>query len=609
VNPGTVDGIVDGETITMLLADHGRWTYRVLRAVESAGSAAAPNGVPPDDDCALGRWLGTDAGAALGPAVVSDLADRHRRLHESAADLVTLAAEGQKERALAAVAPGGEFSVAAHGLAVTVEGWRRVEAATVPVPPKAAGDELLGSVSLVRAEAEIAATTSKEIADTIGALSDEVGEGLSAITEIAGAAGSTAHEADESRARTADTQHRLVGLQQSIDRISKSLALIAQIARNTNMIVLNANIEAIRAGDAGRGFGVVANEVKQLADGISNATHEVRGITAEVRQETDTILGDVTGFRTSIERIADTQAVIAQALDHHQTTTVRMRERLASAAESIEIVEGNAVSAAHSARNAVAVSGALAEQLRSISGATGHPTRRFRLRGAADWFLTPDLEHLVECAPDGGHVTYYAVRTGEVVGELRPPHASPPCGGRVFVSPTGRLTLISWDAVGAFHLWDVGSGAAAGSFTDTGTPLRVAVDEENWRLVARTGRQAQVGRYRREVATIWDLRAGTAVQDVAVDDLDESRAGLHQYSVADAFASEAVTADQRLYATATRDAGGATMVLYDGRTGRERYRTVEPDADTARTAFGADGTLLLAHWASGGGGWVDVLDL
>jgi hypothetical protein len=607
VSTGTVDGIVDGETITMLLADHGRWTYRVLRAVESAGSDAAPDGVPPDDDCALGRWLGTDAGAALGPAVAADLADRHRRLHESAADLVALAGEGEKERALAALAPGGEFSLAAHGLAVTVERWRRVEPATAPVPPKAAGDELLGSVSLVRAEAEIAATTSKEIADTIGALSDEVGEGLSAITEIAGAAGTTAHEADESRIRTADTQHRLVGLQQSIDRISKSLALIAQIARNTNMIVLNANIEAIRAGEAGRGFGVVANEVKQLADGISNATHEVRGITAEVRQETDTILGDVTGFRTSIERIADTQAVIAQALDHHHTTTERMRERLASAAESIEVVEGNAASAAHSARNAVAAGGVLAEQLRAIG--TGHPTHRYRLRGAPDWFLTPDLAHLVECAPDGGHVTYYAVRTGEIVGELRPQHASPPCGGRVFVSPTGRLTLISWDAVGAFHLWDVGSGAAAGSFKDTGTPLRVAVDEENWRLVARTGRQAQVGRYRREVATIWDLRAGTAVQEVAVDDLDENRAGLHQHSVADAFASEAVTADQHLYATGTRDVGGAALVLYDGRTGRERFRTVEPDADTVRTAFDADATLLLVHWASGGGGWVDVLDL
>jgi methyl-accepting chemotaxis protein len=602
---------IDGDLVTAMLSEHGLWTYRVVQAIESGDSGASPDSVLADDQCAMGRWLSGDARAALDPPVRSEVTDRHRRLHQSAAELLTLVAEGDKERALAAVAPGGPFSLAANSLAVTFEQLRpdgRTATAN-PVPPKAAGDELLGTVSLVRAEAEAAATATREIVEAIHLLSDDVGEGLSTITEIAGAAGTTAHEADESRVRTEDTHHRLVGLQQSVSEISKALALIAQIARKTNIIVLNANIEAIRAGDAGRGFGVVANEVKQLADGITEATREVTGITEAVRHDTETILAEVTEFRTAIARIADNQALITQAIGHHQSTTGRMRDRLASAAGSIEVVETNTATAAHSARSAVAVGSVLAEQLRTMATATGHPTIRYQLRGAPAWFLTPDLAHLVECAPDGQSVTYYHVPSGKVAGELRPQQPTAPSGGGVFVSPAGRLVLISWDPAGAFRLWDVGTGAAAASFQDTGEPMRVAVDEEHWQLVAQTGRTAQVGRYRREVATVWDLHTGTAIEDIAVDDLAQAHTGYHPRSVADAFATGAVTAEQHLYAAATREDAGTTLVLYDGRTGRTRFRTVEPDADGVRVAFDAHGTLLLAHWESGHAGWIDVWDL
>ena len=116
----------------------------------------------------------------------------------------------------------------------------------------------------------------------------------------------------------------------------------------------------------------------------------------------------------------------------------------------------------------------------------------------------------------------------------------------------------------------------------------------------------QVGRYRREVATIWDLRTGRAVEDIAVDDL--AKAGEYRtHSVADAFAAEAVTADQHLYAVARQGDGGAALVLYDGQTGRERFRTAEPGASGVRVAFA--GELLLAHWESPEAGWVDVFDL
>jgi hypothetical protein len=71
--------------------------------------------------------------------------------------------------------------------------------------------------------------------------------------------------------------------------------------------------------------------------------------------------------------------------------------------------------------------------------------------------------------------------------------------------------------------------------------------------------------------------------------------------------AEAVTADEHLYAAARHESGGATFVLYDGQTGRERFRTADPDASGVRIAFA--GELLLAHWQSRDAGRVDVFDL
>ena len=70
-----------------------------------------------------------------------------------------------------------------------------------------------------------------------------------------------------------------------LQRVGKVSDFIAEVARQTNLLALNASIEAVRAGEYGKGFTVVADEVRKLADSTSQATEEINGLIASLRDE------------------------------------------------------------------------------------------------------------------------------------------------------------------------------------------------------------------------------------------------------------------------------------------------------------------------------------
>jgi twitching motility protein PilJ len=94
----------------------------------------------------------------------------------------------------------------------------------------------------------------------------------------------------EIRATVAETTRKVKRLAESSQEISRIVALIAQIASRTNLLALNASIEAAKAGDAGRGFTIVADEIRQLAARAARASKEIERLVLQIQGETSSVM-------------------------------------------------------------------------------------------------------------------------------------------------------------------------------------------------------------------------------------------------------------------------------------------------------------------------------
>lgn len=128
------------------------------------------------------------------------------------------------------------------------------------------------------------------------------------------------------RSSVSETSKKVKRLAESSQEISKIVSIISGISEKTNLLAFNASIEAARAGEHGQGFRVVADEVRRLAERVTDSTKEIEQLVVAIQQETAEVLqtmeASTSQVVTGTQLVSKTKqtlqrlALISQQIDH-----------------------------------------------------------------------------------------------------------------------------------------------------------------------------------------------------------------------------------------------------------------------------------------------------
>jgi methyl-accepting chemotaxis protein len=251
---------------------------------------------------------------------------------------------------------------------------------------EAAVGDIVRSVSSSATELEAAAASLTQTADntqqlaaTVAGASEEASTNVqsvaSATDELSASVGEIGRQVQDSSniaveaVRQAErTDARITELSHAAQRIGDVVKLITAIAEQTNLLALNATIEAARAGEAGRGFAVVASEVKALAAQTAKATDDIGTQITSMQAATHDSVEAIKEIGGTIGRISHIAAAIAAAVEQQGTATVEIARNVQQAAQGTAQVAGTIADVNKGASETGSASSQVLSAARALSG-------------------------------------------------------------------------------------------------------------------------------------------------------------------------------------------------------------------------------------------------
>jgi methyl-accepting chemotaxis protein len=265
---------------------------------------------------------------------------------------------------------------------------------------QAAVGQIVDTVSSASTELEAAAGTltktaevTQELSGSVAAASEQASanvqsvasateEMTASVTEISRQVQESSKIATEAVNQARQTDARINELSQAAGRIGDVVKLITAIAEQTNLLALNATIEAARAGEAGRGFAVVASEVKALAAQTAKATEEISSQIAGMQTATGESVAAIKAIGSTIGRIAEIAGGIAAAVEEQGAATSEIARNVGEAAKGTAQVATSITDVNRGAGETGSASAQVLGSAQSLSRESNH------LRHEVDKFLS-----------------------------------------------------------------------------------------------------------------------------------------------------------------------------------------------------------------------------
>ncbi len=174
-----------------------------------------------------------------------------------------------------------------------------------------------------------AASTASHSMDSVAAAAEEIS---STVSEIERQALETRAISDDAVSAAQRTSKSAASLTVATDQISRVVKLINDISTQTKLLALNAAIEAARVGEVGRGFGVVAAEVKNLATQAGRATSEIEQQVMAIQGATGLVVTSIDDISGTVRHVNDLSRSVCVAVSEQRDATTEINRNIHDAA-------------------------------------------------------------------------------------------------------------------------------------------------------------------------------------------------------------------------------------------------------------------------------------